>query len=162
MGFTKFYGTKGSVAGLSPISMHFGHFHHCTSYFRQPACLCFLNFSSAVGHDLVPLLISFCPPPSIATHPTTPLRRPSIQTTSEQVFDGSTVEAFPDVDLPNKPIDMRMTPDGTKWWIAGLEGEVIEVRNSRGCPPAFSSLAEVFLVLVDLTCCVRITEVWCA
>ena len=26
---------------------------------------------------------------------------------------------------------MRMTPDGTKWWIAGMEGEVVEVSNTR-------------------------------
>ncbi len=50
---------------------------------------------------------------------------------SEETFDGQLVEAFPDVDLPAQPIDMRMTPDGTKWWIVGMEGEIIEVRRNQ-------------------------------
>lgn len=44
------------------------------------------------------------------------------------------VKAFPDMsddDLPTQPIDMRMTPDGTKWWVAGLEGEIVEVSLVR-------------------------------
>jgi len=48
---------------------------------------------------------------------------------SEDTFDGELVEAFPDVDLPAQPVDMRMTPDGTKWWIVGMEGKIIEVRR---------------------------------
>lgn len=39
-------------------------------------------------------------------------------------------KAFPslsDEDLPLQPIDMHMTPDGTRWWVAGMEGEIKEV-----------------------------------
>jgi len=50
---------------------------------------------------------------------------------SEDTFDGSLVEAFPGIDLPTKPMDMRMTPDGTKWWIAGQLGEIVEVGQKR-------------------------------
>jgi len=41
------------------------------------------------------------------------------------------VEAFPGIDLPAQPIDMRMTPDGNKWWIVGMEGQIMEASNPR-------------------------------
>eukprot|EP00903_Cladosiphon_okamuranus_P016927 g15603.t1 len=38
------------------------------------------------------------------------------------------IKAFPDIDgkLPGNPVDMRMTPDGSKWWVVGLDGEIVE------------------------------------
>ena len=44
--------------------------------------------------------------------------------------DSGLIKAFPslpDDDLPTQPMDMHMTPDGSKWWIAGLEGQIVEV-----------------------------------
>lgn len=55
-----------------------------------------------------------------------------------KAWDGDAVEAFPELDIDNtiaQPIDMRMTPDGTKWWIVDMEGEIVEV--SKSCPPFF-------------------------
>ncbi|CAM9927960.1 unnamed protein product, partial [Ectocarpus sp. 4 AP-2014] len=40
------------------------------------------------------------------------------------------VKAFPglsDSSIPDEPVDMRMTPDGSKWWILGLKGQIVEV-----------------------------------
>ncbi|CAN0005800.1 unnamed protein product, partial [Ectocarpus sp. 4 AP-2014] len=40
------------------------------------------------------------------------------------------VKAFPglsDSSIPDEPVDMRMTPDGSKWWILGLTGQIVEV-----------------------------------
>ncbi|CBJ29140.1 conserved unknown protein [Ectocarpus siliculosus] len=40
------------------------------------------------------------------------------------------VKAFPDLSdssIPDEPVDMRMTPDGSKWWILGLKGQIVEV-----------------------------------
>ena len=48
---------------------------------------------------------------------------------AEEAFDGSLVEAFPDIDVPTQPVDMRMTPDGTKWWIVGMEGQIVEASS---------------------------------
>ena len=47
--------------------------------------------------------------------------------------DSGLIKAFPslpDDDLPTQPMDMHMTPDGSKWWIAGLEGQIVEVNQS--------------------------------
>lgn len=40
--------------------------------------------------------------------------------------------SLPTEELPLQPIDMHMTPDGTKWWIAGREGEIMEVLTALG------------------------------
>lgn len=43
---------------------------------------------------------------------------------------GGPIPAFPSLPteaLPAQPVDLQMTPDGTKWWIAGKEGEIVEV-----------------------------------
>lgn len=55
---------------------------------------------------------------------------------AETTFESSgLVKAFPnlddDDDLPNDTIAMHMTPDGTKWWLAGQDGEIREVRKRR-------------------------------
>jgi len=52
---------------------------------------------------------------------------------SEDTFDGDLVEAFPGLDLPAKPTDMRMTPDGKKWWIVGQLGEIVQVSRKSSC-----------------------------
>lgn len=45
------------------------------------------------------------------------------------------MKAFPDLsdddDLPSNTIAMHMTPDGTKWWLAGQDGEIREVKKRR-------------------------------
>ena len=45
------------------------------------------------------------------------------------------MKAFPDLsdedDLPDDTIAMHMTPDGSKWWLAGQEGEIREVKKRR-------------------------------
>eukprot|EP00752_Nemacystus_decipiens_P008422 g7528.t1 len=49
----------------------------------------------------------------------------------DDTFSGDgLIKAFPDIsdgDLPTNPLDMRMTPDGSKWWVLGLEGEIVEI-----------------------------------
>lgn len=53
-----------------------------------------------------------------------------------KAWDGEAVEAFPELDIDNtiaQPIDMRMTPDGTKWWVVDMEGKIVEV-SSKFCP----------------------------
>lgn len=37
-----------------------------------------------------------------------------------------------DNDLPAYPMFMEMTPDGEYWWIAGIEGELVQVRQCTG------------------------------
>lgn len=32
-------------------------------------------------------------------------------------------------DLPNNPMAMHMSPDGSVWWVAHLIGQLIEVRS---------------------------------
>lgn len=54
----------------------------------------------------------------------------SCETFPESFNTGAPIPAFPSLTteaLPAQPIDLRMTPDGTKWWIAGKEGEIVEV-----------------------------------
>lgn len=54
-----------------------------------------------------------------------------------KAWDGDAVEAFPELDIDNtiaQPIDMRMTPDGTKWWVVDMEGKIVEVSSSKFCP----------------------------
>lgn len=49
---------------------------------------------------------------------------------------------FPDLGkskLPSQPLDMHMTPDGTAWWIAGMAGEIIQVRSARHMKQFFLS-----------------------
>jgi len=52
-----------------------------------------------------------------------------------KAWTGDVVEAFPELNLgenTQQPIDMRMTPDGTKWWLVDMEGQIFEVR--KPCP----------------------------
>lgn len=44
-------------------------------------------------------------------------------------------EMYEDGDLPQDSVDMRMSPDSTKWWIAGLGGDMFEVRYDRVTSP---------------------------
>lgn len=47
--------------------------------------------------------------------------------------DDGVVAAFPNLpeaSLPTEPMALHMSPDGTKWWIAGLEGIIKEVRRT--------------------------------
>lgn len=40
-------------------------------------------------------------------------------------------KAFPSLDedeLPDLPMFMEMTPDGEYWWVAGLVGQIYQVR----------------------------------
>lgn len=44
------------------------------------------------------------------------------------------VEAFPDLsddDLPEDLMCMHMTPDSSRWWLGGQEGQVVTVRPER-------------------------------
>jgi len=50
--------------------------------------------------------------------------------TTEDFDENGLVKAFPKIsedDVPDQIIDMRMTPDGNYWWLAGMEGEIVEV-----------------------------------
>lgn len=42
---------------------------------------------------------------------------------------------------------MRITPDGTSWWIAGMAGKIIQVRNATG----------IVVVAVLIVCTVVVT-----
>lgn len=52
---------------------------------------------------------------------------------AESEFDDSTVQkAFPNLpesELPAFPMWMEMTPDGKYWWIAGIQGKLIQVQH---------------------------------
>ncbi len=60
--------------------------------------------------------------------------------TTDDFDENGLVKAFPKVkedDMPDQIIDMRMTPDGNYWWLAGMEGEITEVSGrSQGLFPA--------------------------
>lgn len=67
-------------------------------------------------------------------------RAPSRLLITEKTASTSTglVEAFPSLndgeggDFPEELISMKMTPDGTKWWLIGQMGQIREVRRAPG------------------------------
>ncbi|CAM9654267.1 unnamed protein product, partial [Choristocarpus tenellus] len=60
-------------------------------------------------------------------------------------------KSLPASSLPDNPIAMHMTPDGTKWWVAGQGGEIKEVRTTKLCflpiyPISLADLLDILLL----------------
>lgn len=54
---------------------------------------------------------------------------------SAEIFDPGLNELFPDINenrFPEQLISLRHTPDGSMFWLAGLEGQIKKVGAARG------------------------------
>eukprot|EP00903_Cladosiphon_okamuranus_P010393 g9831.t1 len=47
--------------------------------------------------------------------------------TEAEVFEPGLNNAFPDADKPSKMISVKATPDGSKFWLMGQDGKIVEV-----------------------------------
>lgn len=67
----------------------------------------------------------------------------------EEQFDNTGFsKAFPNLEknkLPTQPMCMEMTPDGQYWWIAGIEGQMVQVSSFMACSAVYRSLGRIFV-----------------
>ncbi len=46
---------------------------------------------------------------------------------SDEIFEADLNEAFPGINLPKKAYSMKQSPDGSMFWVAGLNGGITTV-----------------------------------